>query len=136
MFILKKIIRITVTTTQGVLMGFFLNFSWHFFLASIIGWGDSAPDWYFNIQEIVFMSIFLFGLIGWIIFNLRLRRKPWLAQLVGYNTETHGHWSWMPISGNSLLRPLYLFFAFFRSARQATHLAQVDEGDGSSRDLR
>ena len=29
-----------------------------------------------------------------------------------------------------------LSFASFRSARQATHLAQVDEGDGSSGDLR
>ncbi len=29
-----------------------------------------------------------------------------------------------------------LFLASFRSARQATHLAQVDEGDGPSRDLR
>ena len=31
---------------------------------------------------------------------------------------------------------LNLSFASFRSARQATHLTQVDEGDGSSRDLR
>lgn len=29
-----------------------------------------------------------------------------------------------------------LFFASFRSTRQATHLAQVDEGDGSPGDLR
>ncbi len=34
------------------------------------------------------------------------------------------------------LLTLNLSLASFRSARQATHLAQVDEGDGSSRDLR
>ncbi len=79
-------------------MGVFLNFSWHFFLASVIGWGDSAPDWYFNIQETVFVFIFLLGLTGWIIFNLRLRKEPWLTQLAGYRkslqkrfeTKSHG----------------------------------------------
>ncbi len=80
MSILKKIIRITVMIIQGVVIGVFLNFSWHFFLAEVIGWGDSAPDWYFNIQKTLFMCIFLLlGLIGWIIFNLRLRRKPWTS---------------------------------------------------------
>ena len=84
MFIIKKIIRITGMTIQGVVMGVFLNFSWHFFLASVIGWGDSAPDWYFKIQETLFMCIFLLGLIGWIMLNLRLRKKPWPTQLAGY----------------------------------------------------
>ena len=84
MSILEKIIRITEMTIQGVVVGIFLNFSWHFFLAAVIGWVDSAPDWYFNIQKPLFMCIFLFGLVGWIIFNLRLRRKPWLTQLAGY----------------------------------------------------
>jgi thiamine transporter ThiT len=84
MFIIKKIIRITGMTIQGVVIGVFLNFSWHFFLASVIGWGDSAPDWYFNIQETVFVFIFLIGVVGWIIFNLRLKRKPWPTQLAGY----------------------------------------------------
>jgi thiamine transporter ThiT len=84
MSILKKMIRITLMTIQGVVMGVFLNFSWHFFLAAVIGWGDSAPDWYFNIQETLFMCIFLFGVVGWIILNLRLRKKSWLTQLAGY----------------------------------------------------
>ncbi len=78
MTILKNIIKILVLTVQGIVMGVFLNLSWHFFLATVIGWGDMAPDWYFNIQETVFMGILLFSLIGWIIFSLRLRRKPWL----------------------------------------------------------
>ena len=57
-------------------MGVFLNISWHFFLASVIGWGDSAPDWYFYRQETIFVCIFLIGLIGWIIFSLRIKKKP------------------------------------------------------------
>jgi thiamine transporter ThiT len=81
MSILKKIIRITVTTIQGVVMGVFLNFSWHFFLAAVIGWGDSAPDWYFNKQGTIFIGIFLLGLIGWIIFSLRVKKKA-----IGYTT--------------------------------------------------
>lgn len=75
---------IPVLTIQGAVIGIFLNFSWHFFLATIIGWGNDAPDWYFNLQETIFISIFLFGLIGWIIFSLRLSKKPWLTQLAGY----------------------------------------------------
>ena len=71
-------------TIQGVVMGVFLNFSWHFFLATVIGWGNDAPDWYFNLQETIFIGIFLFGLIGWIIFSLRLSKNPWFTQLAGY----------------------------------------------------
>jgi hypothetical protein len=77
MSILRKIIIIPVVTIQGLLIGLFLNFFWHFFLAEIIGWADTAPDWYFNIQKTVFVCIFLFGLIGWIIFSLRPGREPW-----------------------------------------------------------
>jgi hypothetical protein len=76
MFILRKMIRITVTTIQGVVMGIFLNISWHFFLAAVIGWGDSAPDWYFYRQETIFVCIFIIGLIGWIIFSLQIKKKP------------------------------------------------------------
>ena len=84
MSILKKIIMLLVLTIQGTVIGIFLNFSWHFFLATIIGWGNDAPDWYFNLQETILIGIFLFGLIGWIIFSLRLSKKPWLTQLAGY----------------------------------------------------
>lgn len=75
MSIIKKIIMIPVITIQGVVIGILLNFSWHYFLAEIIGWKDAAPDWYFDIQNMVFMFIFLLGLIGWISINLILSRK-------------------------------------------------------------
>lgn len=76
MLIMKKIIMIPVITIQGIAIGILLNFSWHYFLAEMIGWKDTAPDWYFNIQETVFIAIFLLGLIGWIIFSLKINRKP------------------------------------------------------------
>ena len=41
----------------------------------------------------------------------------------------------MPIAANSQLVEL-LIFASFHSLRQAAHLAQVNKGYGSSRDLR
>jgi hypothetical protein len=75
MTILEKIMKILVLTIQGVVAGVFLNLSWHFFLATVTGWGNMAPDWYFNIQGTVFIGIFLFGLVGWVIFSLRLRRN-------------------------------------------------------------
>ena len=37
-----------------------------------LGWGDSAPDWYFRLQEIVFLFILLIGLIGWAVLYPRL----------------------------------------------------------------
>ena len=79
MSIIKKIIMIPVVTVQGVVIGLFLNFSWHFFLAKVVGWEDTAPDWYFNIQKTIFMGIFLFGLMGWIFFSLISSRKPWAS---------------------------------------------------------
>ena len=57
---------------QGIAIGLGLNVSWHYFLAVYLGWGDSAPDWYFQIQEIIFMAFFLFGLVGWALFYPRL----------------------------------------------------------------
>ncbi|MBI4764574.1 MAG: hypothetical protein HY787_08215 [Deltaproteobacteria bacterium] len=76
MSILQKIIMIPVITIQGIALGISLNFSWHYFLAEVIGWKDTAPDWYFNIQEAVFMFILLLGLMGWIIISVRSSRKP------------------------------------------------------------
>jgi hypothetical protein len=90
MTIIKKIIMIPVVTIQGIATGFFLNLSWHFFLAKVIGWGDTAPDWYFNIQKAIFVGIFLFGLMGWIFFSLRSSRIPW--------TSSRGR-VWKEISG-------------------------------------
>ena len=69
---LKRILKAAKVIGQGTAIGLWLNFSWHHFLAVYLGWGDSAPDWYFRLQEIVFLFIFLIGLIGWAVSYPRL----------------------------------------------------------------
>ena len=70
-FVLKKILKIVKFLFQGTVVGLWLNYSWHYFLAVSLGWGDSAPDWYFRLQGIVFLGILLIGLIGWSFFYPR-----------------------------------------------------------------
>jgi hypothetical protein len=53
-----------------VLTGFIANFSWYLFHAVILGWRDSGPDWYINIQDWVMYGIFagsaaLWGIVGY-----------------------------------------------------------------------
>jgi hypothetical protein len=72
LLLLKKILRIAMIIVQGTAIGLGLNYSWHFFLADYLGWGDSAPDWYFQVQGMIFMAFFLLGLIGWALFYPRL----------------------------------------------------------------
>jgi hypothetical protein len=69
---LKNILQIAMVITQGTAIGLGLNVSWHYFLAVHLDWGDSAPDWYFQVQGMIFLAFFLLGLIGWILFYPRL----------------------------------------------------------------
>jgi lipopolysaccharide/colanic/teichoic acid biosynthesis glycosyltransferase len=62
---LKRIRKAVKVIVQGTAIGLWLNYSWHHFLAVSLDWGDSAPDWYFRLQEIVFLGILLIGLVGW-----------------------------------------------------------------------
>jgi lipopolysaccharide/colanic/teichoic acid biosynthesis glycosyltransferase len=68
----NRILKAVKVVVQGTVIGLWLNYSWHHFLAGSLGWGDSAPDWYFRLQEIVFLGIMLIGLIGWVFFYPRL----------------------------------------------------------------
>lgn len=72
LFTPKKIWKVTALFVQGALAGLGLNFFWHYFLAVTLGWGDSAPDWYFRWQGEIFVVIFFLGLAGWAIFYPRL----------------------------------------------------------------
>jgi hypothetical protein len=72
MLLLKKILRTAMVIVQGTAIGLGLNYSWHYFLAEYLGWGESAPDWYFQLQGMIFMAFFLLGLIGWALFYPRL----------------------------------------------------------------
>ena len=69
---LKKILRAGMVIVQGAAIGLGLNYLWHYFLAVHLSWGDSAPDWYFQVQGMIFMAFFLLGLVGWAIFYPRL----------------------------------------------------------------
>jgi hypothetical protein len=70
--LLKKILRTAMVIVQGIIIGLGLNYFWHYFLAEYLDWGDSAPDWYFQVQGMIFMAFFLLGLIGWAFFYPRL----------------------------------------------------------------
>ncbi len=69
----RKYVRKTAKVlVEGSAIGLWLNYSWHHFLAVSLGWGDSAPDWYFRLQEIVFLFILLIGMVGWAVLYPRL----------------------------------------------------------------
>ncbi len=65
---LKKTLTTAMVIAQGTVIGLGLNVSWHYFLAVHLDWGDSAPDWYFQVQGLIFLAFFLLGLIGWFLF--------------------------------------------------------------------
>jgi hypothetical protein len=69
-----KILRGPIIVAKGVLFGLGLNLFWHYFLAVGLGWGETAPDWYFRIQYLVFQILFFLGLISWVVFYPRLER--------------------------------------------------------------
>mgnify|MGYP001355558681 CR=1 FL=1 len=46
--------------------GFAVNFVVFLFHAFILGWGDSAPDWYIEIQPWVFYGIFVASAAFWV----------------------------------------------------------------------
>ena len=80
---LKRILKPVKVIVQGAAFGLCLNYYWHYFLAISLGWGDSAPDWYFRRQEIVFLGILLIGLVGW------AALYPWLDSfLSGKRSES------------------------------------------------
>ena len=66
-----------------VFTGFFVNYVWYFFHAFILGWGDSAPEWYFGIQNLVFWGIFLGSAVFWFFlayrYFLKDRKKAQLS---------------------------------------------------------
>ncbi|MBI5585848.1 MAG: hypothetical protein HY892_18710 [Deltaproteobacteria bacterium] len=70
--VLIKILRVVKVLAQGAAIGLWLNYSWHYFLAVTLGWGDRAPDWYFHLQGPFFLVIFVSGLIGWAVVSPRL----------------------------------------------------------------
>ena len=64
------------STAIGLALGLSINIGWFWFRGFILGWGDSAPDWYFKIQGYVHTGIVMISVVSCIIFaNLFLISK-------------------------------------------------------------
>jgi hypothetical protein len=53
----------------GLIAGFVLNALWYLFLALVLGWRDSAPEWYFPIQGTVRTLIFVGAVVCYLVGN-------------------------------------------------------------------
>ena len=58
-----KIILLIIGAFLGFVLGGAIGSMWYVFCALILGWGDSAPDWYFKIQGTVQTTIMLTSII-------------------------------------------------------------------------
>ena len=54
--------RVCFGLIVGVIAGFVLNYIWYLFHALVLGWKDSAPEWYFPIRGTVRLMI-LIGMV-------------------------------------------------------------------------
>jgi uncharacterized membrane protein len=48
----------------GLIAGFVLNYLWYLFLAFVLDWRDSAPEWYCQIQGTGMTGIFVGVVVG------------------------------------------------------------------------
>lgn len=58
----NRLIVNSVSILVGAIFGMVINFELYFFHAVIVGWGDSAPDWYLQIQNNMINWIFLIAI--------------------------------------------------------------------------
>ena len=75
--ILWKCYNVLVFVIAIGLTGLLANLIIYFFHSIILGWGDSGPDWYIDIQEWVIYGVFLASAMLWLggAYWLRLRNK-------------------------------------------------------------
>jgi len=57
-----------ISLAIGVAIGLAVNVGWYIFSGFFLGWGDSAPEWYFNIQNYVQSGIIIFSAAFCVIF--------------------------------------------------------------------
>jgi uncharacterized membrane protein len=76
---------LVVGTGLGLVIGWITNVLWYAFSGIILGWGDSAPDWYFNIRNTVQTTItvvaVLLTLVGLQLFFNRCRKRKKVINL-------------------------------------------------------
>lgn len=58
----------TVAIFIGIVIGLAVNLGWFIFRGFILGWGDSAPDWYSHVQNHVHNGIIIFSIVICIVF--------------------------------------------------------------------
>jgi hypothetical protein len=80
-----RLVLVVVGIGLGLVLGWIANALWFAFTGIILGWGDSAPDWYFNIRKQVQTSItvaaVLLTLIGLQLFFSICKRRKSMAKL-------------------------------------------------------
>jgi hypothetical protein len=80
-----RLVLVVVGIGLGLVLGWISNALWFAFTGIILGWGDSAPDWYFNIQKqvqtsITVVTVFL-TLIGLQLFFSKCKIRKSIAKL-------------------------------------------------------
>jgi xanthine/uracil permease len=66
---------LAVSLLPGVLLGLFLNMCLYLFHSVILGWGDSAPDWYVKTQGSLQVAVMAASVLACIVLSQRLYRK-------------------------------------------------------------
>jgi len=80
-----RTILLVVGSFIGLVLGWAIGFIWLVFHSLVLGWGDTAPEWYFKIQGTVQTTILVISIIAGIVglqflWNRAQRRKKGLAQ--------------------------------------------------------
>jgi uncharacterized membrane protein len=65
----NRLIVNAVAIFVGVVIGLAVNLGWYIFRGLILGWGDSAPNWYFHIQDHVHNGIIMVSVAICIVFG-------------------------------------------------------------------
>ena len=80
-----RLILLVVGFLLGLVIGWAANLLWYAFAGTMLGWRDSAPDWYFNIQNTVQTTItavaILLTLIGSQLFFNRCKKRKKSANI-------------------------------------------------------
>lgn len=64
-----RIILLLIGLFLGILLGLLLNLMRFLFQSIVLGWGDSAPEWYFNIQDEVETFVFVMSIVAGMVWS-------------------------------------------------------------------
>jgi len=80
-----RTILLIVGSFIGLVLGWAIGFVWLVFHSIVLGWGDTAPDWYFKVQGTVQTTILVISMITGMVglqflWNRTQRKKKGAAQ--------------------------------------------------------